>query len=197
MKVVKEDGQQEVECPSCGLSQATYKLRDVRLGEQVNKKVLVAVCNSCDKALSVPTQTTVKIKSDHDKTRYSIDIRLPAHYLDILTLASHRINPALAESFGKTLILYYLHALNTERYPSKNLANLLHSDFAKAKSSKRLSMKISRSSLDEMRSLMENQGFKSNTDLLKSIILKIHDDIVLKRIPKHLAELQNLAAVFA
>lgn len=197
MKIVKEDDQQEVECPNCGFSQATYKLKDVRLGEQVSKKVLVAVCNSCDKALNVPPQTAVKIKSNYDVSRYSVDIRLPAHYLDILLFASHRINPSLPESFGKALILYYLHALTTQRYGAKNLANLLNSDLAKAKSSKRLSMKVSQSCLNDMALLVKSHGFKNNTDMLKCVILKIHEDIILKHKPKHLAELQSFAAVFA
>ncbi|WP_191601111.1 hypothetical protein [Marinomonas algicola] len=197
MKIVKEDDQQEVECSNCGFSQASYKLKDVRLGDQVSKKVLVAVCNSCDKALNVPAQTAVKIKSDYDASRYSVDVRLPAHYLDILLFASHRINPALPESFGKALILYYLHALNSQRYGVKNLSSLLHYDFAKARSSKRLSMKVSQSSLNEMASLSKEHGFKNNTDMLKCVILKIHEDIILKNKPSHLAELQNFAAVFA
>ncbi|GAB6261910.1 hypothetical protein PSSHI_21530 [Photobacterium sp. R1] len=199
MKIVKEGDKRQVVCPTCGLSHATYALRDIAFSDQSGtvSNVLAAVCDSCHQVVSLPKQSTAKVRAEYNKSRTSIDVRLPAHYLDILTLASQKIDPTLTESFHKPLILFYLHALSCGRYSAQNLNALLHSDLAKAKASKRLSLKLNPDRLSEIDALITAQGFKTNTDVFRSVILKINEDIVQQDKPAHLPELQNLAAAFA
>ena len=199
MKIVKEGDKRQVVCANCGLTQATYLLRDIDFSDQSGtvKNVLAAVCDSCNEIASIPKQSTAKVKAEYNKIKTPVDIRLPAHFLDILTLAGQKIDPTLTDSFNKPLVLYYLHALSSGRYPSKDLNDLLHSDLAKAKASKRFSFKLNDNSLSEIKILMDSQGLKNNTEVFKSVILKINEDIVQQRNPKHLPELQNFAAAFA
>lgn len=148
-------------------------------------------------AISIPKQSTAKVRSEYNKIRTPVDIRLPAHYLDILTLATQRIDPNLPDYFNKPLVLYYLHALSSGRYQAENLHLLLDSEIAKAKASKRFSLKLNDSTLNEIKLLMNAQGLKNNTDVFKTIILKINEDIVQSKNPQNLPELQSLAAAFA
>lgn len=199
MKIIKEGDSRQVVCSECGLTHATYMLRDVSFSDNSGavKNILAAVCNDCNKVVSIPKQSTAKVKAEYNKIKTPIDVRVPAHYLDILNLATQKIDPSLSESFNKSLVLYYLHALSSERYSQRNLGLLLNSDIAKAKASKRFSVKLNNKSINEIKSLMASQGLKNNTEVFKSLILKINEDIVQPKQPKHLAELQNLAAAFA
>lgn len=199
MKIVKEGDKRQVVCPTCGLSRATYALRDIDFSDNSGtvKNVLAGVCDMCDQVVSIPKQSTAKVRAEYNKVKTPIDVRIPAHYLDILTVASQKIEPSLTESFNKSLLLYYLHALSCGRYSATNLSDLLNTDIAKAKASKRLSLKLNNKSLDEIDNLMKTQGLKSNTEVFKSLILKINEDIVQPKIPRHLSELQNFAAAFA
>ncbi|SEH04788.1 hypothetical protein [Candidatus Venteria ishoeyi] len=199
MKIVKEGDKRKVVCPDCGLSSATYALRDIDFSDKsgIVKNVLAAVCDSCTQVVSIPKQSTAKVRAKYNKIKIPIDVRIPAHYLDILSLASQRIEPTLTESFNKHLVLYYLHALSSGRYSAYNLNSLLNSDLAKAKASKRFSLKLNNKSMLEIQSLMESQNIRSNTDVFKTVILKINKDIVQQKKPKHLSELQNFAAAFA
>lgn len=199
MKIVKEGDARQVVCSSCGLTHATYTLRDIDFSDQSGtvKNVLAAVCDTCSQVVSIPKQSTAKVRAEYNKVKTPVDIRLPAHYLDILNLASQRIDPTLTDNFNKPLVLYYLHALSSGRYSSKNLNMLLKSDLANAKSSKRFSVKLNENSLREIKLLIKSHGLKSNTDVFKTVILKINEDIVQSKSPKHLPELQNFAAAFA
>ncbi|RLV57794.1 hypothetical protein D5018_20650 [Parashewanella curva] len=198
MKIVKEGDKKKVICSACGLTEATYQLRDIDFNDQSGtvKDVLAAVCGKCNEVVSIPKQSTAKVRTEYNKVKTSVEVRVPAHYLDILTLASQRIDPSLSEVFNKPLMLYYFHALSSGRYSANGLNHLLSSDLAKAKASKRLSLKLNEKSLSQIETLMKSQGFKNNTDVFRSVILKINEDIVQSERPKHLKELQNFAAAF-
>lgn len=199
MKIVKEGDKKQVICSNCGLASATYELRDIDFSDQSGtvKNVLASVCESCDQVVSIPKQSTAKVRAEYNKIKTAVDLRVPAHFLDILTLASLKIDPTLTDSFNKPLVLYYLHALSSGRYPAQNLNKLLKTDTAKAKASKRLSLKLNSKTMSEVEALMQAQGLKNNTEVFRSLILKINEDIVQTDKPKHLNELQNFAAAFA
>lgn len=199
MRIVKEGDKRQVICHNCGRSEATYLLRDVDFSDKSGtvKNILAAVCDKCHEVVSIPAQSTPKIKAEYKKTKAPLEVRVPAHYLDVLNVATQKINPELDESFNRTLIMYYVHALSTGRYKQKNLANLLNDDFAKAKSSKRLSMKVNTSQLDELNSIMIQHHLRKNTDVIKAVILKINEDIVQNEKPEQLSELRNVAAAYA
>jgi hypothetical protein len=199
MKIVKEGDSRQVICPECGLTHATYQLRDVNFNDDsgIVKNILAAVCNHCNTVVSIPKQSTAKVRAEYNKIKTPIDVRLPAHFLDILNIATQKIDASLGDNFNKALVLYYLHALSSNRFSQNDLGLLLTSDLAKAKASKRFSVKLNEKSINEIKSLMASQKLKNNTEVFKSLILRINEDIVQPKKPKHLAELQNFAAAFA
>jgi len=198
MRIVKEGDKKKVLCSDCGLADATYLIRNVNFSNNSGtvKNILAAVCDQCGEIVSIPKQSTARVKAEYNKIKRSLDVRIPVHYLDILNLASQRIDMNMSESFNKALVRYYLHALSTHRYSQKGLKKLLQTDIAKAKSSKPFSMKVKQRTFDEVQSLMRDQGFRNRTEVLKSIILRINEDLVQSKEPKHLRELQNFAVAF-
>ena len=198
MRIVKEGDTRQVICPTCGRGEATYLLRDVDFSDKSGtvKNILAAVCDKCQQVVSIPAQSTPKVKAEYNKVRTSFEVRLPAHYLDILNVATQKINPYLNDAFNRSLILYYVHTLSSESYDKTDLSKILDSDLAKAKASKRLSMKINPFQLDEINSIMEKQKLKKNTEVIKAVILKINDDIVQDGKPEQISELRKVAAAF-
>jgi len=198
MRIVKEGDKRQVICHDCGRSEATYLLRDVDFSDKCGtvKNILVAVCDKCHDIVSIPAQSTPKIKLEYDRIKTSVEVRVPAHFLDILNVAIRKINPELDYKFNRALILYYIHALNSGHYEQAGLSNFLNDDFAKAKSSKIISMKININQLSEVNEIMERQNLTKNTDVIKAVILRINKDIVQNDKPETLIELRNVAAAF-
>lgn len=198
MRIVKEGDKRQVICHNCGRSETTYLLRDVDFDDNSGtvKNILAAVCDKCHEVVSIPAQSTPKIKAEYKKTKAPLEVRVPAHYLDVLNIATQKINPELDESFNRYLVLYYIHALSTGHYAQQGLSDLLIADFAKAKASKRLSMRVNASQLAALNSIMSAQHLKKNTDVIKAVILKINEDIVQNKGPEKLTELRNVAAAY-
>lgn len=198
MRFVKEGDKRQVICHNCGRNGATYLLRDVDFSDKSGtvKNILAAVCDKCHEVVSIPAQSTPKIKAEYNRVKASLEVRLPAHYLDILNVAIQKINPDLDENFNRYLILYYIHALSIGHYKQQGLSKLLATDIAKAKSSKRLSMKLNVNQLNALNTIMITQQLKRNTDVIKAIILKINEDIVQNEQSAQLSELRNMAAVY-
>jgi hypothetical protein len=65
---------------------------------------------------------------------------------------------------------------------------------ANAKSSKRLSMKVSQKQLAELNIIMEQQSLTRSSDVVKAVILKIYQDLVQEKNLGILPELRNVAA---
>ncbi len=71
MSIAKEGDTRQIVCFECGLTQATYLVRNVSFNEQtgVVKNLLVAVCNNCQQVVSMPKQSVVQVKAEYQKTR--------------------------------------------------------------------------------------------------------------------------------
>ena len=69
VKEVKEGDSKKVICFECGLTDATYRLRDVDFSDKSGtvKEVLAAVCNQCDQVVAIPSQSTGQIKAQYQE----------------------------------------------------------------------------------------------------------------------------------
>lgn len=198
MRFVKEGEKGKAICNSCGLTNTTYLLRDLPFSDNSGtvKDILAGVCDICNEVVSIPAQSTAKIKAEYNKTRKPLEVRVPAHYIDILILASQKIDKELDESFFKTLVTFYVHKLMKKTTDKATFETLLNSELAKAKSSKRLSFKLTERTEKELSYLISSIGIKNKSELIKGIILKINEDIVQPKTPKYFNELKNLATAF-
>jgi hypothetical protein len=197
MKILKEGETKKVACNTCGSFQdATFQLRNVPFsdGSGLVKNVLVGVCDACDSVAVVPHQSTPVIKKQIDKLRKPLEGRVPSHLVDILNLASDQLGAAT--DFVPSLIKFYIHALSKNEISSSNLASLLKSDLAQGKATKRISLK-GRYIVEEAELLKASAHIGSTTELLKSVVLKINDDILVHKRPKRIKALESLVAATA
>ena len=66
MKIVKEHNKSKAMCEHCkSLVETTFQYREVTLNDNsaIVENVLVGVCNSCDRVVSMPHQEANKVKA--------------------------------------------------------------------------------------------------------------------------------------
>jgi len=194
MKILKEGDTKKVACETCGSFQnATFRLMDVPFSDGCGlvKNVLVGVCDVCGSVAVVPHQSTPLIKKQLDKQRKGLEGRVPSHLVDILNLASDQLGAAT--DFVPSLIKFYIHALSTNEISPADLPGLLMSDLAKGRSTKRISVK-GRYISDEAERVKASAHIGSTTELLKSVVLKINEDILVQKRPERIKALESLVA---
>lgn len=194
MKILKVGEKEKAACSNCNaFVTVTYKLRDVPFsdGSGIVKNVLVGVCEQCDSVCVLPHQSTPVVKAELDKQRKAVETRVPAHMLDILNLASAEVG--CSTRFSQVMMKYYIHALANKKISATKLSKYIESDLAKGKADKRFSLK-GYNVQEELSELKLVTHLKSNSDLIKSVILKIKDDILEHKRPRSLSELKGIAA---
>jgi hypothetical protein len=194
MKIVKSEDKSTAACQSCKkFVDVTYRLRDVPLsdGSDIVKDVLVGVCDICDEVCVLPYQSVPKVSKTMEQQRKPIDSRVPAHMLDILNLASAEVGGG--SDFVPNLLKYYLHALAVNEISPASLTRYLASDLASGKAQKRISLKGRRIS-EDIAKVKELTNLSSTSDIVKSVILKINDDILQKKNKRPIKVLRGIAA---
>lgn len=194
MKIVKVGDTQKAACHQCGrFEDVTYKLRDVPFsdGKGVVKNVLVGVCDCCDSVAVLPHQSTPAVRKQLETQRRALESRVPAHMVDILNLASVEISGGT--EFVPGLMKFYIHSLSTNDISPRGISKYLGSELARGKSQKRISIK-GRLVVKEFGHLKKITKINSTTDLIKGIVLKINDDVLVNKKLKTLKALKNIVA---
>ena len=194
MKIVKVGDSQQAACHQCQrFENVTYKLRDVPFsdGAGLVKNVLVGVCDCCDSVAVLPHQSTPAVKKQLENQRQSLESRVPAHMVDILNLASVEVSGGT--DFVPGLIKYYIHSMSTNDISPQGMSKYLSSDLAKGKSQKRISIK-GRHVAKEFGRLKEITKIDSTTELIKGVVLKINDDVLVNKKPKAIRALKTIVA---
>ena len=197
MRILKVGDCQKAACANCqSFQNMTFALRDVPFSDDsgVVKNVLVGVCDTCDHVGILPHQSTPAVEKQLQKQRKPLESRVPAHMVDILNVVSFELSGSI--DFVPNLIKFYLYSLSNEQIPAVGIADYLESDLAKGKSQKRISLKGRRVS-EDIEQLKQVTKIKSTTDLIKGIVLKINDDLLVNKKPDILAQLRGIVAATA
>lgn len=197
MKIYRVGDTQKAICDLCeSLESVTFKLRDVPFndGSGMVKNVLVGVCDQCNEVCLLPHQSTPAVRTQLEAHRKPVESRLPAHLIDILSLAAEQVGGST--DFVPALIKFYIHRLAADKAAAQKLAGLLASDLARGKADKRLSIK-GRQVVDDLSKLQASTRICNKTDLIKGVILRINEDILLRKRPDSIAELKNVLAAVA
>lgn len=197
MKIFKVGDSQKAICENCrSLENATFALRDVPFNDDsgVVKNVLAGVCDKCNQVSILPQQSTPAVKKQLEAQRKPIESRLPAHMLDILNLASAEIGGSI--DFVPHLMKFYIHSLTADEKAASKMATFLASDLAVGKAEKRLSLK-GRKIYDDVDAIKAFSHIENTTDLIKSVILKINEDVLVKKKAQPIQQLRDIAAAVA
>jgi len=197
MKILKVGDTQRAACDHCkAFVPVTFKLRTVPFSDGVGtvKNVLVGVCEHCDSVVVLPHQSTPVVKKQMDAQRKALESRVPAHMVDILNLASVELSGGT--EFVPVLIKFYIHSLSNNDISSRNIPRYLDSELAKGRSQKRISIK-GRLVAEEIDRLKDITSIRSTTDIIKAVVLKINDDVLVKKNIGMIKQLKNIVAATA
>jgi hypothetical protein len=192
MKILKVDDTTKAACSSCQSFQGiTFKLRDTLFsdGSGTVKNVLVGVCNHCDSVAVLPHQSTPAVKRQIEVQRKTLESRVPAHMVDILNLATDALGAG--SEFIPSMIKFYIHSLSNKDISPNGISKYLDSELATGKAQKRISLK-GRHVAEELSLLKEITKIQTTTNLIKSIVLKINDDILVNKEEKTIKQLKNI-----
>ena len=194
MKIFKSGESVQAICHNCeSIQNAVFQVRDVPFSEGggTTKNILVGVCEQCDHVIVTPHQSTPSIKKQLETQRKPIESRLPAHMLDILNLASVEIGGTV--DLVPHLMRFYIHNLATDAKAASKITIFLRSELAKGKAEKRLSLK-GRMISEDIDALKKAADINNTTDLIKGVILKINDDVLVKKRASAIKELRGVLA---
>lgn len=196
MKIYKVGDVEKALCETCkAVVSAKFMLKDVPFSDAsgIVKNVLVGCCNKCLKVIVTPHQSTPLIHKKIMSQKQSLETRVPAHMLDILNLASEELGGGT--DFSTPLVKYYLNLLSQQEENVTDLAKYLDSDLAKGKSQKRISLK-GRFVADRVNQIRIKANIESTSDIVKAVVLRIHNDVLVAPQPELLGKLRTVAATF-
>jgi len=201
MKVYKVNDKSTAICHRDGRVTTTFAYRDLpfRDGKGKATDILVGVCDVCGDAIVIPAQSTPAVAAARERVENSFEVNLPSIYVELLDAATSRISATASSDFRKRLLMYYVNRYASGTEEVAELANLINDAWkafvtANGMPNKRLSMKLNEVASQRVGKLL-NETSLSKTDLVKSIVAKIHADIVEPAKPKHLSELATIADV--
>ncbi|MCC5045590.1 hypothetical protein VDQ16_21680 [Xanthomonas campestris pv. campestris] len=187
-------------CHRDGRVMTTFGYRDVpfRDGNGVVQNVLVGTCDVCGDAILIPAQSTPAIAAARKKVEHSLEVNIPATFVDALDAAIVRVTAHPSPDFRKQLLVYYVNRYAAGEEDSGELKRLINGTSVLLKSKtvpkRRLSMKFN-GVIDGRIEKIREDTLLSKTDLVKSIAIKIYDDIVQPDEPKHHKALSEIADV--
>ncbi|MGE8354598.1 MAG: hypothetical protein ACN6P5_29085 [Pseudomonas protegens] len=185
----------------------TYLRRDVPFsdGHGLARDILVGVCNQCATTVAIPPQSTPAIKDTRQHQLTSIEARLPAVYLDVLDAAMHSVVQDAGVQMRKLFFSYYFSAQAGPAAHGTHGLERIHRSFATylaeqakarrlpdAHSMKRLSLKVNHYVAEDLVHLLKATRM-TQTELLKSVIAQIREDVLEGGNPAVIADLRQLA----
>ncbi|MGC5702830.1 hypothetical protein J4P02_21735 [Pseudomonas sp. NFXW11] len=178
----------------------TYLRRDLPFsdGQGQARDILVGVCDLCASAVAIPPQSTPAIKEARKHQLTSIEARLPAVYLDVLDAAMHSVAEDAGVQMRKLFFGYYLSAqsgLDLAQVHGGFTAYLEQQVRARglpaSQPMKRLSLKVNHYVAEDLARLLQATRM-SQTELLKSLIAQIREDVLEGANPAVIADLRRL-----
>lgn len=187
-------------CHRDGRVTTTFVYMDVpfRDGHGVAHNVLVGACDVCGDAILIPAQSTPAIAAARRRVERSLEVNVPACFVDVLDAAIVRVSEYPSPDFRKQLLVYYVNRYDSGEEDAGELKELMSRPSelmaAPAMPKKRLSMKFS-DSMDCRIERVRNVAQLSKTDLIKSLVIKIYVDVVTPEEPKHHKALSQIADI--
>lgn len=198
MKLFHENEKIDGLCEDDGRVRATLRYRDHELegGLGVVRNVLVSVCDLCDQTIGIPHQSTPAIRDARQRAVASVELNLPAIYVDMIDAAVFRVDPESNAEMRKRVLVYYLARYVREEDRMHELNAILAKDVGARPGmpTRRLSFKFSASAVKLLEAAMARTGL-NRTDLTKALIAKIGEDLIEPASPPLLPELSLLAQV--
>lgn len=200
MKLYRDGDSSKSFCSRCAKVVTTaFERRDVPFsdGKGMAKNILVGVCDACDSVVSIPAQSAPAISEARTREVASLEASLPAIYIDVLDLAARQISPWTTTDFRRPLLSFFIHQFAHKSTAARKLRRSYEESLRlfpeeRGGAKRRLSLKVSTTVASDLSWLLEATDL-SKTELIKSVVYEIRQQVIETPKPNYIKELQAIA----
>ncbi|MGH7460347.1 MAG: hypothetical protein ACREMA_04875 [Longimicrobiales bacterium] len=193
MKILKEGDKGVALAPGRGKVPVVYRYQDLTLDSgAVVRDVMVGLCEHTGVVLTIPAQSTPKIKLARRAAREeTFSVRIPHELDDLIWLVSAELgtNPA---RFGAALIRFYLKEAAASVAFARRLKRLASDDLVTRASKAKLTLRSDPSLLDQLDRLGSEHDV-SRSDLVRGAVIAAKEDVLEKKSKRRLEQLRAIA----
>lgn len=195
MKFLREGDKGFALAPKRGRVPIRYEYRDIRLDSGVRvEDVLVGVDVETDKILTIPAQSTPKIRSAREAVKdETITVRLSRELDDLLWLISDHYD-ANSSKFSAALIRFYLDEASESPPLAKRLCRLSKHELAGQRFTKRITVRFDTGFLKRVQFAVRELEHASWSDLVRGAIVAAKEDVLEGRAKRRAEKLEAVAS---
>jgi hypothetical protein len=155
--------------------------------------VLVGVCDRCDNIITIPHQSTPRIREVRVPLKEEqLEARIPTHLEDVIYLLA-RAFAAPVQAFRPAVLRYYLAELMRDPALAGRVRELAASDLADAPARARVSLRVPAELLEDARAAARAAGIAKDSDLVRGLLLAAKEDVLDGRHPERIQRLSGAA----
>ena len=196
MKILQEGDREYALAPERGRVEVVYEYRSIQLektGIKV-KNVLVGVDVATGEVLTIPAQSTPKLKTARDSRKAIVmSVRVPRELDDVLGLVSEHYGSESAQ-FAPALIRYYLTAAASNAGLARRLSELSKSRLAQGKANGNLRLRVRKELHESVHEIASRFEGVNKSDLIRGAILAAKEDVLEGRARRREKELEAVAS---
>ena len=177
MKIIEEGTRGVALAPERGKVPVVFEYRDLILDSGVVvKDVLVGVAEDTGEVLTIPAQSTPRIKLTRQAAKdETFSVRIPFELIDVLWGVSHELG-ANPTKFNSALIRFYLHEATDSRTMARRLKKLSASHLAAKSSKTKLTLRSDSDLLNRVKQVEEREGV-SRSELVRGAVIAMKEDV--------------------
>ncbi|MCG8469546.1 MAG: hypothetical protein MJB57_15295 [Gemmatimonadetes bacterium] len=195
MRILQEGDRGYALAPERGRVEVVYEYRTIELEESNAKvkNVLVGVDAETGEILTVPAQSTPKLKAARDETKAKVlSVRMPRELDDVLHLVAEHFHRA-PDQFSPAVIRYYLRLASSNDGLVRRLSRLSKTRLAKGKFQESLRLRVERELHDWVLATAAATEGVNQSDLIRGAIVAAKEDVLEDRASRRKRELEAIA----
>jgi hypothetical protein len=193
MKIIEEGTRGVALAPERGKVPVVFEYRDLTLDSGlVVRDVLVGVAEDTGEILSIPAQSTPRIRLARQAVKHeTFSVRIPLELNDVLWGVSYELG-ANPTKFNSALIRFYLREAADHHTMARRLKELSATALAGRAAKARLTLRSDAELLDRVRRVEEREGL-SRSDLVRGAVLAAKEDVFDRPRKRRIAQLRAIA----
>lgn len=169
------------------------RVRTYHEGEMQVPGVLLGVCDRCDNVVSIPAQSTPRIREVRVPLKEEqLEARLPTHLEDVIYLLAREF-AAPVQAFRPAVLRFYLAELMRDPALAERVRGLAESELADAPARARVSLRVPAELLEDARAQARAAGIARDSDLIRGLLLAAKEDVLDGRHPERIQRLGGAA----
>lgn len=156
--------------------------------------VLLGICEGCGGTVTIPAQSTPRLKAARQRKDELLDARVPRPLEDLLYAVAEEVGSS-APDFRSHLVRYYLLEIARNEATARRVHRLAQSPLAQGKKDARISVRVEAETLARAMEKAREEGLETRADVVRGLILAGAEDVLEGRAGRRRRELERIAAV--